>query len=58
MEQQNNINNQDEDIKKNDVELHRKRLKRKKLKKILKRRRKKKRIAYINSLPLIKLLSN
>ena len=33
MEQQNNINNQDEDIKKNDVELHRKRLKRKKLKK-------------------------
>ena len=29
MEQQNNINNQDEDIKKNDVELHRKRLKRK-----------------------------
>lgn len=57
MEQQNNINNQDEDIKKNDVELHRKRLKRKKLKKILKRRRKKKRIAYINSLPLIKLLS-
>ena len=56
MEHQNNINNQDEDIKKNN-ELRKKRLKRKKLKKILKRRRKKKRIAYINSLPLIKLLS-
>lgn len=58
MEQQNNINNQDEDIKKdNDKELHKKRLKRKRLKKILKRRRKRKRIAYINNLPLIKLLS-
>lgn len=58
MEHQNNINNQDNSVQKNnEEELHRKRLKRKRLKKILKRRRKRKRIAYINSLPLIKLLS-